>query len=85
MAGGYQLLVSRAKVTVTTPDGSTTEVPTAQVSVRDGVARYQPRGQAPVSAPGVLNEKSSRSAVITLDDGTVWTITKKSCGCGGGR
>ncbi len=77
---GYQLLVSRAKVT----QGETVVSADATVSVRAGVATIKGAG-VDLTGSVVTIEKARRSATITLDDGTIWTVARKGCGCGGGR
>lgn len=77
---GYQLLVSRAKVTA----GGDLVSADATVSVRAGVATIKGAGVDLTGAVASI-EKGRRSATITLDDGTVWTVARKGCGCGGGR
>ncbi len=84
MAGGYQLLMTRAKVTVTRPDDEDYSVPTATVSVRDGVAKYSANGQETTAAVASVT-KDRRTATVTMTDGSVWTVARQGCGCGGGR
>ena len=80
MAGAYQLMVSRASLTI---DGE--EISGATVSVRDGVAKaVLPNGETH-TMEGVTVEKSRKVATVTGADGTVWTVARRGCGCGGGR
>lgn len=81
MAGGYALLVSRAKVTA----GDDLIASSATVSVRDGVAKVTTTGGEPITAEVASIDKGRRSATVTLADGTVWTVARQGCGCGGGR
>lgn len=76
----YQLLVSRAKVT----SGDEELASRATVSVRNGVATLKAPG-VDLSMPVASIEKGRRSATVTGVDGTVWTVARQGCGCGGGR
>lgn len=76
----YQLLVSRAKVT----SGDEEIASRATVSVRNGVATIKAPG-VDLSMSVASIEKGRRSATVTGVDGTVWTVARQGCGCGGGR
>jgi hypothetical protein len=77
----YQLLVSRATLTI---DGE--ETPQATVSVRNGVALARlPNGESHTMAVASVDKSSRKVATVTGTDGTVWTVAKRGCGCGGGR
>lgn len=76
----YQLLVSRAKVT----SGDEELASRATVSVRNGVATLKAPG-VDLSMKVAKLDKGRRSATVTGVDGTVWTVARQGCGCGGGR
>lgn len=95
MAGAYKLLMSRAKVTVTAPLDRTDVsmdavrnsgvIPSATVSVRDGVATITSRDAAPITMDvASVSRTSGKSATITGTDGTTWEV-KRGCGCGGSK
>jgi hypothetical protein len=76
----YQLLISRAKVS----SGDETISDRATVSVRNGVATIKDKdGEQTMQVASI--EKGRRSATVTGVDGTVWTVARQGCGCGGGR
>lgn len=76
----YQLLISRAKVS----SGDETLSDRATVSVRNGVATIKDKdGEQTMQVASI--EKGRRSATVTGVDGTVWTVARAGCGCGGGR
>lgn len=77
----YQLLVSRAKVTAGDDEVLAER---ASVSVRNNVARFTANGQEHTMDVASI-EKGRRSATVTGTDGTVWTVARAGCGCGGGR
>jgi hypothetical protein len=76
----YQLLVSRAKVTA----GDQVLTERASVSVRNNVARFTANGQEHTMEVASI-EKGRKVATVTGVDGTVWTVARAGCGCGGGR
>lgn len=82
MAGAYKLLMSRAKVTISGEYDRS--IPSATVSVRDGVATITSRDSAPIIMDVATVTRSGKAATITGTDGTTWEV-KRGCGCGGGR
>lgn len=81
MAGAFLLAVSR--VNVVTPTGSYKDV---TVTVRDGRAAIINRAGTEVAAmdASVVTPDGRRAQSVVGDDGTIWTVTKGGCGCGGG-
>lgn len=77
---GYQLLVSRAKVTA----GTDVLSDRATVSVKNGVATLKAPG-VDLSMPVASVTKDRKSATVIGTDGTVWVVARQGCGCGGGR
>jgi hypothetical protein len=80
VVSGYQLLVSRAKVTA----GDEVLAERASVSVKNNVARFTANGQEHTMEVASI-EKGRKVATVTGTDGTVWTVARAGCGCGGGR
>ncbi len=76
----YQLLVSRAKVTA----GDEVLTERASVSVRNNVAMFTAKGITYRMEVASI-EKGRKVATVTGTDGTVWTVARAGCGCGGGR
>jgi hypothetical protein len=79
MAGPYRLAVSRQKIVSTSGE----EWEHMTVTVRDGIAQIK-NGRNVLAEMDVIDfERTGRRAYkITGVDGTVWTVTRKGCGCG---
>lgn len=84
MAGGYRLLMSRAKVTVSHPalPGDDVVHTATTVTVRDGVAKLTGRaGELVAPLTGVTVQRhSARRATVVGDDGTVWQVERRGGG-----
>ena len=85
MAGAYRMALSRAKATITTPDGGEQVEKNVTATVRDGKARLK-RGNVVVAEMDAteLDRRNGRHYLVTGADGTVWDVLR-DCGCGGSR
>lgn len=85
MAGQFRMALTRAKVTITPPDGPERVEDQVTATVRDGVARLKRHAAQVAEMPATdLVRASSRNFTITGPDGTVWHVVK-DCNCTGSR
>ena len=68
---------------VVTPTGTHKDV---TVTVRDGVASIVNRAGTEVASmsASVVTPDGRKAQTVMGEDGTVWTVTRGGCGCGGG-
>lgn len=84
MAGAFRMALSRAKVLVTAPDGTTEVHDQVTATVRDGIAKARRYSTDVATMPATeLTQHTSRHFTITGPDGTTWVVTKP-CNCGSG-
>lgn len=84
MAGAFRMALSRAKVTVTLPDGTPGPVyDEVTTTVRDGHAKARKYAVDQAVMPvAELTTHTSRHFTIVGTDGTVWDVAKP-CNCRG--
>lgn len=84
MAGMFHMALSRAKVTITRPDGSTEVHDQVTATMRDGQARARKFAQDVATMPATeLVRHTGKHFTIVGPDGTSWDVLR-DCGCGGG-
>lgn len=84
MAGMFHMALSRAKVTITRPDGSTEVHDQVTATVRDGQARARRFAQDVATMPvAELTRHHGKWYTLKALDGTEWDVLR-DCGCGGG-
>lgn len=83
MAGMFHMALSRAKVTITHPDGAIEVHDEVTATLRDGVAKARKFARDVASMPATnMVRHSGKEFTITAEDGTTWHVLR-DCGCGG--
>lgn len=84
MAGMFHMALSRCKVTITAPDGSTELHTEVTATVRDGMAKARKFAADVATMPATeLVRITGKHYTIVGPDGTTWDVLR-DCGCSGG-